>query len=375
MSTIVTMKILYFSKASDIGPSSRYRIFQYLPYLRSRELDVVVKPLFGPTYFWLLTWRASWPIVIAKAIYALLRFFKRGRDLLSMGCVDLIVIEGQLFPYCPATVERLLVKLNQRIVVELDDAIYLTRFHKRKMSAIMRMSSAAIVGNHVLAKYVERFASSVSIIPTVVDTDRFHPPAQLGSNQDREGVTTIVWAGLASNFPYLELLVPVIRELQQTERIRFRVISSCPPVLPGVNLDFRLWSLEGEVADLQGGDIGVMPLPDTEWARGKCGLKLLQYMALGLPAVASPIGVNQEIISDGENGFLASTQEEWYATLLWLCRDAQLRVRIGQAARKTVKSEYSLSVWGPRLADRYRVIINESRPTESVSPGEEAPTR
>ena len=369
------MKVLYFSKASDIGPTSRYRIFQYLPYLRSQELDVVVKPLFGPTYFWLLTWRAAWPKVIAKAVYALVRFFKRAGDLLSMGRVDLIVIEGQLFPYCPATAERLLVKLNQKIVVELDDAIYLTRFHQRKMSAIMRMSSAAIVGNHVLAKYVEGFASSVSIIPTVVDTDRFHPPAQLGSNQDREGVTTIVWVGLASNFPYLELLVPVIRELQQTERIRFRVISSCPPVLPGVNLDFRLWSLEGEVTELQGGDIGVMPLPDTEWARGKCGLKLLQYMALGLPAVASPIGVNQEIISDGENGFLASTQEEWYATLLRLCRDVQLRVRIGQAARKTVKSEYSLSVWGPRLADRYRVIINESRPTESISPAGETPTR
>jgi glycosyltransferase involved in cell wall biosynthesis len=375
MSDNIAKKVLYFSKASDIGPTSRYRIFQYLPYLRAREVDVVVKPLFGPTYFWLLTWRAAWPKVIAKAIYVLLRFIKRAGDLLSMRRVDLIVIEGQLFPYCPATAERLLVKLNQKIVVELDDAIYLTRFHQRKMSAIMRMSSAAIVGNHVLAKYVEGFASSVSIIPTVVDTDRFHPPAQLGSNQDREGVTTIVWVGLASNFPYLELLVPVIRELQQTERIRFRVISSCPPVLPGVNLDFRLWSLEGEVTELQGGDIGVMPLPDTEWARGKCGLKLLQYMALGLPAVASPIGVNQEIISDGENGFLASTQEEWYATLLRLCRDVQLRVRIGQAARKTVKSKYSLSVWGPRLADRYRVIINESRPTESISPGGETPTR
>lgn len=363
------MKILYFSKASDIGPSSRYRIFQYLPYLRSRELDVVVKPLFGPTYFWLLTWRAAWPQFIAKAIYALLRFFKRAGDLLAMGRVDLIVIEGQLFPYCPATVEQLLVKLNRKLVVELDDAIYLTRFHHRKMSALLRVSSAAIVGNRVLANYVGRFASRVSIVPTVVDTDRFRPAAQLGSSQARDGVLRIVWVGLASNFPYLGLLIPVIRELQRTERVQFRVISSRPPVFPGVSLDFRLWSLEGEVADLQGGHIGVMPLPDTEWTRGKCGLKLLQYMALGLPAVASPIGVNQEIISDGENGFLASTQEEWHATLFRLCRDAELRARIGQAARKTVESEYSLSIWGPRLADRYREVINENRPIESISTG------
>ena len=129
------------------------------------------------------------------------------------------------------------------------------------------------------------------------------------------------------------------------------------------------------MADLQGGHIGVMPLSDTEWSRGKCGLKLLQYMALGLPAVASPIGVNREIISDGANGFLASTKEEWHATLIRLCQDSELRIRIGQAARKTVESEYSLSVWGPRLADRYRMIINENRPVESIPPGIGAPIR
>ncbi|MEO6545255.1 MAG: glycosyltransferase family 4 protein [Nitrospiraceae bacterium] len=335
----------------------------------------MVKPLFGATYFRLLTWRAAWPKVIAKVIYALLRFLKRAGDLLLIGRVDLIVIEGQLFPYCPATVERLLVMLNWKLVVELDDAIYLTRFHQRKMSALFRVSSAAIVGNHVLANYVERFAPRVLVVPTVVDTDRFRPAAKFGSSQDREGVLTIVWVGLASNFSYLELLIPVIRELQRTERVQFRVISSRPPVLPGVNLDFRLWSLEGEVADLQGGHIGVMPLSDTEWSRGKCGLKLLQYMALGLPAVASPIGVNREIISDGANGFLASTKEEWHATLIRLCRDSELRIRIGQAARKTVESEYSLSVWGPRLADRYRMIINENRPVESIPPGIGAPIR
>ena len=363
------MKVLYFSKASDIGPSSRYRIFQYVPYLRSRELDVVVKPLFGPTYFGLLTWRAAWPKIIAKSIYVLLRFSKRAGELLSMGRVDLIVIEGQLFPYCPATVERLLVKLNQKIVVELDDAIYLTRFHRRKMAALLQVSSAAIVGNHELANYAQKFTSAVSIVPTVVDTDRFRPAVQRGSCQAQGRGLTIVWVGLASNFSYLESLVPVLARLQQVERVKFRVVSSYAPTLPGVNLEFRLWSLENEVADLLEGDIGVMPLPDTEWARGKCGLKLLQYMALGLPAVASPIGVNQEIISGGENGFLAATEDEWYTALLRLCQDEALRVRLGTAARKTVESRYSLSVWGPRLADHYRRILSENRPAGSVLPG------
>jgi len=369
------MKVLYFSKTSDIGPSSRYRVYQYLPYLRSRGFDVVVKPLFGPTYFWLLTWRAAWTRVIAKAVYVLVRFFKRVWDLLSVGRVDLIVIEGQLFPYCPATVEQVLVKLNQKILIELDDAIYLTRFHRKKISELLQASSTAIVGNHALANFVGRFATKVAVVPTVVDTDRFRPSTKRGSIESRDGALTIVWVGLASNFPYFELLVPVIRELQRTERVRFRVISSHPPSCSGVNLDFRLWSLEGEVAEIQGGDIGVMPLPDTEWARGKCGLKLLQYMAVGLPAVASPIGVNQEIIADGENGFLASTQEEWYANLVRLCRDAELRVRIGQAARKTVEAKYSLSVWGPRLANCYREIIEEHRELKSFAADGRASTR
>lgn len=360
------MKVVYFSKASEIGPSSRYRIFQYLPHLSSQGVDVTVRPLFGPTYFSLLTWRVGWLRVVAKAGYVMLRFARRAADLLSLGRTDLIVIEGQLFPYAPATAERFLAKMKRRLVIELDDAIYLTPFHQRKMPVLLRLSSAAIVGNRVLAAYAGRFAPRVAVIPTVVDTDRFRPAVTRASRQDPKDLITIVWAGLAFNFPYLQLLAPVLKELQRTELVRFRVISSRPPALPGVSLDFKVWSLEDEVVDLQSGHIGVMPLLDTEWARGKCGLKLLQYMALGLPAVASPVGVNQEIISEGQNGFLASTQDEWYTALLRLCRDAELRSMIGSAARKTVEQEYALSVWGPRLVDSYRAIINDNGSPGSV---------
>jgi glycosyltransferase involved in cell wall biosynthesis len=117
--------------------------------------------------------------------------------------------------------------------------------------------------------------------------------------------------------------------------------------------------MEREVADLQDAAIGVMPLDDTAWARGKCGLKLLQYMAVGLPAIASPVGVNRDIIMTGHNGFLAATAQEWYDCLESLCRQPQLRQDIGLAARRTVEERYSLAVWGPRLADLYQSLVQD----------------
>lgn len=352
------MKITYFSKTTAIGPSSRYRIYQYRPYLQARGIDVQVCPLFGPGYFRLLTWRAKWARAFGKVVYAVARFLSRLRDLLSLGPADLVVIEGQLFPYCPPIVERLLAR-RYRFLLELDDAIYLTPRHERKIPELLRLSSGAIVGNATLAEYARAYTSKVYVVPTVVDTDRFRP-ADGGSEPEgmpRGGGPVIAWIGLAFNFPHVEMLLPVFLKLQQEHGILVRVISSDPPALPGVRMDFRPWSFETEVADLQSCDIGIMPLMDTEWARGKCGLKLLQYMAVGKPAVASPVGVNRDIIRDGENGLFAATQEDWYRQLSRLCRDAELRTRLGESARRTVELRYSLKQWGPRLAAQYRTIV------------------
>jgi hypothetical protein len=279
-----------------------------------------------------------------------------------MGNPDLIVVEGQLFPYCPSWVERLLVWMGHKLVIEFDDAIYLTRFHRRKIPQLLTLSSSAIVGNRTLAEYACRFASAVSVVPTVVDTDRFVPrrtphgaPAGRGKGQ-----IIIAWIGLAYNFSYLDVLIPALQMVQRELRVRFRVISSRPPELPGVEAEFVPWNLATEVAQLQDCHIGVMPLPDSEWARGKCGLKLLQYMALGMPAVASPIGVNCEIIRSGENGLLATTSSEWSSHLVRLCLDAGLRRRLGAAARRTVEARYALKVWGPRLAQEYLTVANHS---------------
>jgi glycosyltransferase involved in cell wall biosynthesis len=359
------MNVLYFAKTSEIGPSSRYRIFQYVPSLKSCAVDVAVQPLFGPAYFRLVLWP---PVIrlFVKAIYVAFRFARRGFALMTLGKADLVVIEGQLFPYLGPAAEWLLTK-RYKTVVELDDAIYLTYRHGRKIPALLRMSAGAIVGNRTLAEYAGAYTSNVRVIPTVVDTDRFYPINRRHQPvaSDSESPLIIVWIGLDYNVSLLDLLVPAFQRLQKDHCVIVRMIASRPYSLPGINTEFRPWSFNTEVADLQNSDIGVMPLPDTEWTRGKCGLKLLQYMAVGIPCVASPVGVNREIISHGQNGFLAANEEEWYTRLTALCRDPAMRFEIGRAGRNTVESDYSLKAWAPRLADAYRALADASPSTEA----------
>ena len=350
--------VTYFSKSSIIGPSSRYRVFQFLPHLDVEGIACTVDPLFGEAYFKILTVQPSALRILLKIPYVVARFIKRVWTLLFLGDRDLIVIEGQLFPYMPSLAERLLRWGRYRVVIEMDDAIYLTRGHGKKMSQLLSMTTGAIVGNEQLASYAKQCSPRVYVVPTVVDTDRFIPDGQRSAvSADHASETiTIVWMGLAYNLKYLNLLAPALRALQSRFRMTLRVVCSEPPELVGVNIEFRPWDMQREVSDLQDASIGVMPLEDTEWARGKCGLKLLQYMAVGVPAVASPVGVNGEIITSGDNGFLASTEQEWYDSLERLCRLPHLRRQIGQAGRRTVETRYSLGVWGSRLAKVYRAL-------------------
>ena len=356
------MKVTYFSKSSVRGPSSRYRIYQFLPYLDAAGIECSVRPLLAEKYFSLLEIQNSFLRALGKVIYVGTRFLRRAWDLITLGRPDLIVIEGQLFPYCPSWPERVLRWLGTRLVFEYDDAIYLTRFHQRKIPSLMQLSAGVVVGNHVLATYAKQFAPNVTMIPTVVDTERFTPLRLPNSGDSRRSnqPVTVVWIGLSYNFPYLEVLAPALQRLQRECQVRFRVVSSRPPTLPGVNVEFVPWEFQTEVASLQDCHIGVMPLPDTEWARGKSGLKLLQYMAVGIAAVASPVGVNQEIITSGENGLLASTAQDWSDSLIRLCRDAEFRIRLGEAGRRTVEERYALKLWGPRLAQSYQMIAGRT---------------
>jgi glycosyltransferase involved in cell wall biosynthesis len=358
----VKAAIAYFSKASSIGPSSRYRICQFLPYLSAVGMECRIFPLFGPVYYRILEFRNPVARLLVKVVYVGGRLVKRSWDLMTLPRVDVVVIEGQLFPYAPAWLERLILRVLPTVVLEFDDAIYLTRFHQSKIPALLKSVSESVVGNEVLARYARQYCSHVSVIPTVVDTRRFTPAVgtEPSAREDGQRLLRVVWIGLAYNLEYLDIVVPALRALSEQGLVCFRVICSHPPVLKGVNMEFRPWSMDLEATDLRECHIGIMPLPDTEWARGKCGLKLLQYMACGLATVASPVGVNREIVRDNETGFLAASPSAWYEKLYRLCQDDELRARLGRAGRQRVEGSYSLARWGPLVAEHYLDLARRS---------------
>jgi glycosyltransferase involved in cell wall biosynthesis len=245
------------------------------------------------------------------------------------------------------------------IVYDFDDAIFLPNvsdankaigFLKNpgRVATILKLSTEVIVGNEFLAAYARRHAASVTVIPTAVDTSRFRPRAD--PRRD-DGELVVGWIGSPTTFPYLESLAPVLRDVAQRHRFVLKVSGAGRAVnFPGVNVQVAPWSMRDEVTLFNSCDVGVYPLTDDDWARGKCGFKAIQCMACGVPVVAAAVGVNREIITDGVNSFLASTPEEWTQKLGRLLSEPELRARMAVAGRRTIEERYSLRVTAPRLA-------------------------
>jgi glycosyltransferase involved in cell wall biosynthesis len=224
-----------------------------------------------------------------------------------------------------------------------------------------------MAGNDTLAEYARRHAPAVSVVPTTIDTDLYVPrPAK------RDPGLVIGWMGSYSTGPYLERLRTVLPRLARRFRFRFLAVGARGFEVDGVDIEVRPWRAETELQDLGQLDIGVMPLPDAPWERGKCGLKALQYMALGVPAVVSPVGVNRSIIAHGQNGLLADTEEDWERELGRLLADVSLRRQLGQAGRLTVEHDFSARVHAPRVAG---ILRGAARARRRPTPGAEAGDR
>ena len=280
---------------------------------------------------------------------------RRLNDLRLAKTVDGILLENQAFPYEPGLLEAALFASGRPLVVEFDDAIYETPGHRNKLLRTIHRAAHTIVGNEELRRFAALASPRVSIVPTVLDLRRYPkapPPAR------RPGPFRLGWIGQASTLPYLETLARPLARLATRRDIELCVICSRPPSMPGVALRFVPWSEEGEAAALSELDAGLMPLPDTPWTRGKCGLKLLQYLAAFVPGVASPVGVNRHIIRHGENGLLAQSDEQWYDALLALIDNDSLRQRLLVNGRETVECEYDLAVWAPRLVGLYQGLFS-----------------
>ena len=346
------MNLYLFTKYTRAGASSRYRSFQYLPALEASGLSLVVSSLFDDSYL-----AHKYAHGRARMGDVLRAFGRRLWKVLTIPRQSVVLIEYELLPYFSALLERWLAWRGCRMVLDYDDAL----FHQydnhpnkwvrlllgRKIAAVMRLSHTVVAGNDYLADYARRAgAPRVEVIPTVIDLTRY-------AKQDgpiESGPFTIGWIGSPSTARYLRDIAPALAEVCRDGRAKVRLVGSGPVDLPGVPLEVIPWREETEVDEIRRFDVGIMPLPDEPWARGKCGFKLVQYMACGLPVIASPVGVNSTIVQNGVNGFLATREDEWVQALNTLLSDAALRGRMGKSGRDRVEQQYCLQVTGPRLA-------------------------
>lgn len=258
---------------------------------------------------------------------------------------------------------KLLRRANPRLVFDMDDAVM---FHElehhrplsgknfRKFLRTIDHCSAVVAGNSFLARFAEPNCAKVSVLPTPIDLRRYVPKHY---DDALDGSTvTIGWLGVAGNLHYLRRLSVVLASLaEEFPSLRLKIVSNQSVDIPGITTVFEPWSLAGEIESLRSFDIGVMPLDDTLWARGKCGYKILQYMGVAVPTVASPVGINAEFVAPGDTGFLAQTQEEWRAALASLVADHSLRRRMGEAGRRRLEARYSQE----RYVQKYAGLLRE----------------
>jgi glycosyltransferase involved in cell wall biosynthesis len=334
------------------APSQRFRFEQYLQALRNAGAAISLQSFWDES-----TWRILYQKghTMRKSFGFLLGKLKRVYVLLSLHKYDFVFIHREVLPIGPPVLEWMIAKVfKKKIIYDFDDAIWLPntsennqivsalKWH-RKVRSICRWSYKVSCGNEYLAAYARQFNTRVILNPSTIDTELLHNPSLFGAPPERP--LTIGWTGSHSTLSYLNQFQPVLKWLEDhvTVQFRFLVIADQAPSLKFKSLEYLPWKKETEMEDLMKIDIGIMPLMDDPWAKGKCGFKILQYMALGIPTVASPVGVNTKIIAHGANGFLCNSVDEWQKSLESLIASKELRLLIGSAGRKNVIENYSVS--------------------------------
>ena len=330
-------------------PSQRFRFEQYVDFLAAHGLETTFSPILRDDEYSVM-YRAGG--VPRKALIAARGALRRLREAVeASSAYDIVVIQREAIQLGTAVFEAAMSRSSARLVFDFDDAIWLPEasdanrrlsWLKRpgKVQKIIACSDMVFAGNAYLAEYARAFNPNVRIVPTTIDTSEYVPK---GTSKDDSRIC-IGWSGSVTTLKHFDLAIPVLRRVRELvgERVYFKVIGD--GAYRNEELDIRGldWRPETEVEDLSEFDIGLMPLPDDRWAKGKCGLKGLQYMALEIPTVMSPVGVNREIIEDGVNGFLASSVDDWSEKLVGLVESAELRRCMGTAARQTVVDRYSM---------------------------------
>lgn len=330
-------RITLLAAGDESRASTRYRLLAYRPALEAAGYRTRIR--------FPADWRARGPSRPAWRAVDLLQ------DLLDPAIDDLLFIQRKTYP---PPLAGLLRRAPRRVVFDMDDALDLPppslalgrsalRRYRGNFEATVGAADLVLCGNRELAARLPH--ARCELLATPVDTDRFSPHVV-----GRAEGPVLGWIGHADNLDYLTTIAEPLRELARRHPgLRLVVVADRPPVLPGLEVEFRRWSLERELDCFEGIGVGLMPLADTPWARGKCAFKAIQYMALGIPAVVSPVGMNKEVIEHGENGFLAGSPEQWVEILDRLLSDAALAASVGKEGRRTAVREYSLDVTARRL--------------------------
>ena len=352
----MTTRVLALPRYSQAGASSRVRLYQFLGYLGAQGIDVEVQPLLDECYVSQLLAGGR------RSVRHLVRLYgKRIRQLLRSSAADVIWLEKELFPWAPEFLDPGLIG-SVPYVVDYDDAIFHNydehpnRFLRAsfggKIPKVMRNAVTVVAGN----PYIRDFAAAhgakrVEVIPSVVDGGKFTPTLR---RRSRDAGFTVGWIGSPATQHLLEPLVAVLaRELSATGDRFVTIGARFDRPLFGAH-QMLTWSEADEARLIADFDVGVMPLRDAPFERGKCGFKLVQYMACGVPMIASPVGVNSSMVRDGINGFLASSESDWAAAIRSMRTESQRRVAMGVSARQIFETEYSFAVHAPRFAQILR---------------------
>lgn len=333
------------------APSQRFRFEQYLNILEQHGHEYRLAPFLSEA-----TWRILYKPGQAgrKALGILSGFGRRVGHVLAAPGYDFVFVHREAAPLGPPIFEWLLTNvLRKRLIYDFDDAIWLAntseanklaaglKWHQ-KVDSICRWAYKNSCGNAYLAAYARQFNGSAIVNPTTIDTEHLHKQVR---DQLAPGPLVIGWTGTHSTLKYLRPLVPVLAQLEaEGLKFEFRVISNQPPDFEQKlrSLRFVAWQKATEIPDLLAFHVGLMPLEDDPWAQGKCAFKALQYMALGIPAVVSPVGMNTEVVQDGVNGYICREPTDWLRRLRQLLTDAKLRQQLGSAARTTIEQCYSV---------------------------------
>lgn len=347
---ISLQKILFITKYPIEGPSSRYRVYQYIEKLKKEGFNCEVKPLMSSE---------NYKDIYLKDINKLKKYILRSQIELNkifksfdFDKYDLIFIQKEITPWFITS--WFLNNYKDKIVFDFDDAIFFKKTNKYNLNKILSNVRWIIAGNSFLEKYALKFNDNVSVIPTPIDLKKYNSRKK---HIDKKELT-LGWVGTKGNLKYIDQLKEIIYDLSRKYNFALKIVSNADYEMENVNVINKRWSLNGEIADIKSFDIGIMPLEVSNWTKGKCAFKAIQYMGLGIPTVSSNVGFNKEVITDGKDGYLVSNSIEWKEKIELLLNDCSLRNRIGKNSRLKVKKQYSVEANYPKLVEVFNKALN-----------------